>query len=214
MRGPFGRKRRRSSYSSDDRPGDAPAQLLDDLAEVGYPAPSLTELRTSGLRYTDAVPVLCAWLPRLERPNHRESAIRALTHEWAAPEAVPPLLAEFRRTDAIGERHRWTVGNALEVMASDVVYDDLVALVTEPAFGAGRQMVVLGLVRCRRSPGRVEVLTGLLDDPDVGGHAASALASIAEPSSRAALESMLDDERAWVRKDVRRGLDRIAAAEA
>lgn len=203
-----------STGNGQGKPGDAPAELLDELAEAGYPAPSLTELRTSGLKYREAVPVLCAWLPRLERPNQRESALRALTYRWAAPDAVQPLITEFRRTDEIGERHRWTVGNALEVMAADAYYDDLVELALDPAFGTGRQMVVLGLARCAKSPGRIDVLTSLLDDPDVSGHAASALAKIADPGSRATLESLLDDERAWVRKDVRRGLDKIDAAQS
>lgn len=202
--------RRKASAEEPPRPGDAPPELLDELAEAGYPAPSVTELSKSGVRYREAVPVLCRWLPRLERPNHREAVIRALSVPWARPEAVGPLIAEFRRDDEIGERHRWTVGNALNVVMNDKVYDDVVPLATDPAYGRGRQMVVLGLGRSKRAEA-VDVLLGLVDDPDVGGHAVTALAKIADPRAREALERMTGDDRDWVRKEATKGLEKIAA---
>lgn len=43
-------------------PGEAP--ILAELASVGYPFRSLSDLRESGLRYREAVPALVTWLSR------------------------------------------------------------------------------------------------------------------------------------------------------
>ncbi len=50
------------------------------------------------------------------------------------------------------------------------------------------------------------MLTELLDDPVVGGHAVAALRKLKVPAARAGLERMLDDDRAWVRKEAQRAL--------
>ncbi|MEN3121855.1 HEAT repeat domain-containing protein [Janibacter terrae] len=61
-------------------------------------------------------------------------------------------------------------------------------------------------LRAVNSPEAGEVLTELLDDPVVGGHAVAALRKLKVPAARAGLERMLDDDRAWVRKEAQRAL--------
>ena len=100
---------------------------------------------------------------------------------------------------------RWAIGNALEVLWDDSRFDDLVSLARDTSFGKAREMVVLGLGRSKR-PEAPDVLMKLLDDPVVSGHAVKALRKLKVPAARPGLERMLDDDRAWVRKEAQRAL--------
>lgn len=189
------------------------AALLAELAEGGFPVGSLTELRTSGQRYRSVVPVLLRWLPRALDRQSKEDLVRALSVPWARPVAARPLIAEFGRVnesdDPTGTGLRWAIGNALSIVADDSVFDDLVRLVENRAFGKSRQMVVIGLGRSKR-PEAVAVLVGLLEDDDVSGHAVKALAKLRSQDARPALERMVDDPRSWVRREAQKALDRLA----
>lgn len=186
--------------------------LLAELAEVGFPVASLTELRTSGARYRAAVPVLLRWLPTVSDRQAKEDLVRALSVPWARPVAARPLIDEFERVDErvdpTGTGLRWAIGNALSIVADDSVFDDLVRLVEDQSFGKARQMVVVGLGRSKR-PEAVSVLIGLLDDEDVSGHAVKALAKLGADEARPALERMVNDPRAWVRNEAKRALSRL-----
>jgi HEAT repeat protein len=103
---------------------------------------------------------------------------------------------------------RWTVGNALDVLADDSVFDELAALARDRRYGKARQMIVLGLGKSKR-PEVVEVLLSLVDDPDVDGHAVKALGKLKAPAARAVLERKLDDDRAWVRGEARKALAKL-----
>lgn len=190
--------------------GAAPApdegEVLRDLAAAGYEVESLADLRTSGLRYRDAIPVLLSALQRAADRKVKGEIVRALSVPWAKPAATGPLIEEFKQVeDETGMGLRWTVGNALEVLWDDARFDDLVALARDGTFGKAREMVVLGLGRSKK-PEAGEVLIELLDDPVVSGHAVKALRKLKVPAARAGLERMLGDERAWVRKEAQRAL--------
>ena len=191
-------------------PGEEP--ILTELAAVGYATRSLADLRHSGVRYRAAVPVLLAWLPRVTDGKVKEEIVRALTVPWAKPAATGPLIEEFRRVDAsadpTGTGLRWTIGNALDVLADDSSFDELVDLARDRRYGKARQMVVLGLGKSKR-PEAVDVLLGLVNDPDVDGHAVKALGKLKPPAARAALEGKLGDGRAWVRSEARKALAKL-----
>jgi hypothetical protein len=185
--------------------------LLSELADAGYPAASVSDLRDSGLVYTAGVPVLLKWLPMVPQQD-KEGIVRALSVPWAKPQALGPLIALFQAepvpADPMGESLRWAVGNALDVLWDDTRFDELVALTLDQRFGTARQMVVLGLGRSRR-PEAVDVLIRHLDDAVVNGHAVKALGKLRDPRARVGLESMTADKRTWVRKAAERALSRI-----
>ncbi len=184
------------------------AGLLEELAGVGYPVASVADLRSSGTRYRDAVPVLLRWLDRCEGSFEREEIVRALSVPWARDAALGPMIAAFRATPRSGQADellRWAIGNALEIMWDDSRFDDLVGLARDESFGKAREMVTLGLGRSRK-PEAVSVAIELLDDPVVSGHAVKALRKLKDPRARSGLERMLDDDRAWVRREARRAL--------
>ncbi|MBB2974949.1 hypothetical protein FHX49_000490 [Microbacterium endophyticum] len=90
--------------------------ILERLAEVGFEFRSLAELRSSGVRYRGAIPILIEALRATTEPRALEQIVRALSVPWAKPAATPELIEVFRRVDdASGLGPRWAVGNALEV---------------------------------------------------------------------------------------------------
>ncbi len=196
------------------RAAPAPGEevILAELAAAGYRVRSLADLRHSGVRYREAITVLLDWLPQVTDRRVKEEIVRALTVPWARPAATRPMIDEFRRVDSsvdpTGTGLRWTIGNALEVLADDSSFDELAELVRDRRYGTARQMIVLGLGRSKR-PEAVEVLVDLVDDPEVDGQAVKALGRLRAPAARAALESKRDDKRAWVRREARRALERL-----
>jgi HEAT repeat protein len=186
--------------------------LLEELAAAGYVVSSVSELRESGVRYRAAIPVLVNGLVQCDDVREREGIVRALSVPWARDEALGPLIAEFKsaqeRWGPAGEGLAWAVGNALEVLADDSMFPELVELASDSRYGRARQMIVLALGKSKR-PEAVQVLMGLVDDPEVDGHAISALAKLKAPAAREAFESKLDDERAWVRREARKALTKL-----
>jgi len=156
--------------------------------------------------------VLLRWLSRVSDPKVKEEIVRALSVPWAKPAATAPLIEQFRvvadSVDPTGLGLRWAVGNALDVVFDDASFDALAELARDRRYGRARQMVVLGLGRSKR-PEAVEVLLGLVDDPDVDGHAIKALGKLKSPAARAALEAKLTDSRAWVRGEARKALAKL-----
>lgn len=182
--------------------------ILEDLTAAGYPVESISDLRESRTRYRAAVPILVRWLKRANSTFEEEQIVRALSVPWAKDEAVGPLIDRFRALsgdDPQTRLLRWAIGNALEILWDDSRFDDLARLAQDPSFGKAREMVVLGLGRSRKSEAG-KLLIELLRDPVVSGHAVKALGKLRLADARPGLESMLSDERAWVRKEARRAL--------
>lgn len=186
--------------------------LLEDLASAGFEVGSVSELRTSGVRYRDAVPILLRWLPRAASVADKEEIVRALAVPWARAAALGPLIEEFRAVPIPAgpqeELLRWAVGNAIEVLWDDDRFDELVELARDDRFGKARQMVVLGFGRSKR-PESSDVLIAFLDDPVVNGHAVKALGKLRVPRARPGLERMTSDHRAWVRKEAQKALAQL-----
>lgn len=184
-------------------------EVLRELADLGYEVESVADLRASGRRYRDAIPVLLSGLQRSDDRKIKGEIVRALSVPWAKPVATGPLIEEFKQAeDETGMGLRWTIGNALEVLWDDSRFDELVALARDQSFGKAREMVTLGLGRSKK-PEAALVAIELLDDPVVSGHAVKALRKLKDPRARVGLERMLDDDRAWVRKEAQRALAAI-----
>jgi HEAT repeats len=193
-----------------------PAGLARDLSAAGVPVADLWELVNEKRQHLGAIPVLLDWLERLDervpgpdREKVREGLVRALTVPAARPAAAPALIEQFRAVDdPTGLGPRWVIGNALEVVADDSVFDQVAALVRDRGYGRARQMVVLGLGRAR-DPRAVPLLVELLDDPDVTAHAAMALGRLRAEAARPALERLLSDPRPLVRREAKKALARL-----
>lgn len=190
-----------------------PAAFIEDMAEVGLEIESPWDLVNMRRSYRAAVPVLIAWLeqaddeiPAGDRMAFREALVRSLAVKEARGVAAPALLREFRRDGS--PEYRWAVGNTLEVVADDAVFDETAELARDRTYGRDRQMLVLALARMS-DPRAVDVLTGLLDDESVAGHAVMALGRLKVPQARSAIEQCLDHPQPWVRKEAKKALAKI-----
>lgn len=191
----------------------AVAPLLVDLRGVGFEVDAVQDLRRRGVPYPRAVPVLLRWLPRVEYTPLKEDIIRTLSVPWAKPEAVRPLLAEFHAAPSSEEKGlRWAIGNALEVIGDDSVFEELAAIARNPEFGISRQMVVLGLGKMR-APAAVPLLIELLGDEQVVGHAVQALRRLRATAARPELLALENHPKTWIRNEVKKALAAIERGE-
>lgn len=190
--------------------------LLSALSAAGFSVSSVHELRESGKRYTAAIPVLVEALSQTSDPRELDAIVRALSVPWAKKSALAPLLARFRSLPHEGdprmESVRWAIGNAIEVIWDDKLYEELVEVAADRRYGKAREMIVEGARKSMR-PEVVDMLISLLDDPDVNGHAVRALSKVKLPigQARVPLEGMLNDDRPWVRTAAERALNASAS---
>jgi len=187
---------------------EAAAPLMAELLSSGYNVKSLDVLARSDA-CKDAVPILVKWLPKIMNSGVKESIVRALTVSWARPGAVAALLTEFRNTpDSANTGLKWAIGNALEVLASDEIFDDIVKLVQDKRHGIARQMLVIALGKMK-NPKAVDVLIYLLDDDDVVGQALTGLKKLRAKQARTRIERLVNHPKASVRKEVKQALSKI-----
>lgn len=190
----------------------AAAPVVADLVNAGFPVESVWDLVNKRLKYRDAIPILLEWLPSLSNQDVKEQIVRALSVKWAKADAAPLLVREFRRLeDPGGSSLGWAIGNALEVVADDAVFDDLVKIVQDPSHGRARQMVAVALGNMK-DPRAVDVLLGLLGDEEVTGHAIMALGKLGAPEARPTIEGYLSHPKSWVRKEAKKALTKIDRA--
>lgn len=187
----------------------AAAPMLRELVTAGYGVKSLSELGQPGTGNAEVVPILVSWLSRVANPQVKEDLVRTLSVPWAAPAAVPALIAEFKKADgpqATGLR--WAIANGLAVTADDAVFEEIAALAKNEVFGKAREMLVLALGNCR-DPRAVDVLVGLLDNEVVAGHAVMALGKLKSKTAKPRIQELLSHRTAWVRAEAIKALAAI-----
>lgn len=182
----------------------AAAPVIAELADLGFDVSSISELPQRGTSYERALPALLKWLRAVSHPNVKEAIVRALSVPFAES-AAPPLVAEFRRAAPNQAALKWAIGNALEVVADDAVFEDLVKLVQDKSHGKAREMLAVALGNMS-NPRAVDVLMGLLNDDEVAGHAIMGLGKLKARAARTAIEGFLDHPKPWVRKEAKKAL--------
>ncbi len=182
--------------------------VIENLKQAGYPVESLDELRTSGAPYKSAIPILLRWLPSISDERVKESVVRTLSVPWAKPAAAMPLIAEFLAAPESAEGLKWAIGNALEVVGDDSVFDRLAELAANSRHGRARQMIVLSLGKMK-DPRAFDILVDLLADDEVSGHALMALVKLDAQRARPHIERFANDPRAWVRKRCIQALSKL-----
>ncbi|MFG2039933.1 HEAT repeat domain-containing protein [Dactylosporangium sp. NPDC048998] len=191
--------------------------LVQDLEDAGIVISDVWDLVNTTERYPAAIPILMAWLNRVDelpsddaRERLREGLIRSLSTRDARPVAGPLMVRQFRTVSL--DPVRWAVGNAIAIVADSTVFADVVDLVREPSYGTARQMPVDALPRIGGRANRstvIEILVDLLSDDDVVLHAISAVRRIRAANARPALERLLDHERDTIRRRAQQALGRL-----
>jgi HEAT repeat protein len=179
------------------------------LESVGFHVDNLADLVNQNINVEKAIPVFLKWIPRITYPPLKECLIRALADPCAKPIAAVPLIQEFRRVaESSSEGIGWTLANALSVVADDSVFDDLVQLVRDSRYGRSREMLAVALGNMR-NPQAVTVLTDLLSDEVVVGHAVLALGNLRAIAARSAVAKLASHPKAWIRKEVQKALRKM-----
>ena len=207
------RQRERQERENAENYRQAAEPILRDLAASGFKVQNLRELRQAGTEYPGAVPILVRWLPKIENAQVKEDLVRTLSVPWAAPEAVPALIAEFKRTGGQqSDGLRWAIANGLAVTADDAVFDQLAALATDRRYGKSREMLAIALGNCH-DPRAVDVLIALLADHEVVGHAVMALGKLKPKVARSSVQMLVKHPTKWVRAEAIKALAAIDAPD-
>jgi HEAT repeat protein len=198
---------RRRSVAENKRDAEP---VVADLRAAGFKVNSIADLHNDNLSYREALPVLLRWLPKVSNRAVKEDVVRALSVKWAGQAAAPALLEEFRKAGDASEELglRWAIGNALAEVADGSAFEELAALASDRRWGRSREMVVVALGNTG-NPQAVGILTHLLRDDQVAGHALIALGNLRAKDARADIEQFLDDPEPWIRKEAREALAKI-----
>lgn len=192
--------------------------LLNTLASHGFHVEAVGELIRNHLeayrKHANViVPLLLEWLPQITYDALREDIIRTLTIPWAKS-AAKPLIKEFRRTSDSNEQ--WVIGNALEVIADDSVFQDIIDIVTNKRYGNSRTMVVLALGNMKNPENKekaIDVLIKLLDDEDVIGHGLIALRKLNALKTKSKIEQFLSHPTTWIRNEAKKAVAKFEKIE-
>ncbi len=159
--------------------------------------------------YAELIPILVDALPNTRSSVVKEGIVRALTCKQARGVAFGPLKKEFLAIDDGDSPVKWTIGNALSVVAKASNFEEISALLLDERHGRARQMLADALVSTKDR--RAEsVLLKVLDDATISAHVISALARVGSSLSRTRLEQLANVSDASTRRVVTRALRQIA----
>ena len=119
------------------------------------------------------------------------------------------LISEFK-SSALDESTRWALGNSVSLIAEASDLGELINLAIDKKFGRAREMIVAGLGRfSRESDEAFEALRQLVNDPDVSGHAISALGNSQRVAAASVVEKFTSHPDAFLRREARRALSKL-----
>jgi len=192
----FGEQR----VTADREYNKAIAPIIADLASNGFEVPSLDVLAKSKA-YKEAVPILVKWLPVVTDPRIKEAIVRTLSVPWAGPEAAKSLVIEFRNAPASTNTGlKWAIGNALEVVATEDIFEELIELAQDKRHGKAREMVAMAIGKIK-NPRSDDVLIGLLDDEEVAGHALIGLRKLNAKEALPFIRRFVNHPKTWIRQE-------------
>jgi len=187
-------------------------RFLRILQESGVPITELGEIETSTAKeLIGSRSLIIDLIPAIRMPDVQEGVIRMLHQSPSAEVLNGDLMSLFRELDDPSGQVRWVIGNALADTAQPGDFDALVELATDSSYGYSREMLLLGLARTK-DPRALDVLTKLLEDPQLAGYAVIALGQLKDPRARPAVEPFLDHPISWIRQEARKSLKRIERA--
>jgi HEAT repeat protein len=189
---------------------------------------SVYDLVNTAESYPEAIPVLLELLPQISHPDIKEGIVRALTVKEARGIAARPLIEEFKKIDVpatVEEASKqgvaprlslkWTIGNALSVVADKSVLEEIVAIMRDRRHGEARQQLFLFNLLTRLKPaGVADLLMELLDDDTVVRQVIMALGRLRVQEARPRLEAFLDHPEKLVRQVAKEAIERIDKAKA
>jgi hypothetical protein len=128
------------------------APIRRDLAALGLPVSSISELLKVETPYPKAVPVLVHHLQTATHPVLRSTLARSLTTDEARGIAGGPVLRELKRES--DEKARFAMANALAFIATPAEADGIQALLDDPAYADVHDRLQQAMKNIRRDQRR------------------------------------------------------------
>jgi hypothetical protein len=198
----------KQSASLREEAARAAIPVLADLHEIGLDVESLSELRNRRI-LKKAVPILVKWLPLITHPWIKQAIARLLGSSVAKGSANHALISEFK-SPSLDESTRWALGNSISLIAETSDIGELINLATDKRLGRAREMIVAGLgTFSRESDEAFEALRQLVNDPDVSGHAISALGNSQRAAAVSVVEEFANHRDTFLRREARRALSKL-----
>lgn len=182
------------------------ASILNE--RVGLSINSVFDLVNSKTAYPSAIPILLECLPQTSEKWIKEGIVRALSVKEARGKADSALVREFKSISPDDKEHqslKWAIGNALSIVGTNSVADDLFEIVQDVRHGKAREMVVVALGNLS-DPRGPEVLLKLLDDDEVCGHAVLAIAKLKLRQAVPKIQRLTEHGKPWVRKEAKKAI--------
>lgn len=156
--------------------------------------------------YPEYIPKLNELLEENFSERMLRGLVRALTTKEAKGQAGPALMKLYHRLPSESNHSLlWAIGNAMSVVAGPNDYDGIVSILQDKIHHSERQMFCYALPLTKNSNG-VNVLIGLLGDPDVEGHAIGGLRKYKATQAREKIEPYLKQEKTWIRNEAKKAL--------
>ena len=184
-------------------------RICKALRFSGAHVSSIFDLVNTRSPYPHLIDALIQVLPTVEELWIREGVIRALTVKEARGKAGPVLIAEFRNP-ALPDTYRWAVGNALSVVATPELFEEIASLLVNREFGTSRQMLPAALVRAGKRRAEA-VLLPLLAEPDILPTVIRELGKLRSKAALPQIRKLTSHEKTLVRSEARKALSRIEA---
>jgi hypothetical protein len=194
---------------------EASAGVLADLHAAGYQVRSIQDLYDFQLDYRPDLSILIKWIPLVTADNVKEMLIRALAIPTRREIVAPALFKAFAAEPMDQSNIKWVIGNSLESMANDELYDELASIVADKRNGTSRQMVIMGLGKMKkRAKDATQLLVTLLDDDTVISHVLSSLRRLKAVEARPQVEQLLNHKTKWIAKEAQKTLDKFDSISA
>lgn len=190
--------------------------LIIDLQSFGLDFEDIDILRQSGVDYSSAIPILLRHMQASTNRKFKESVVRALTFPWARPVVAIPLIVEFKKdptTKGTRSSLRWAIGNALNVVVDDSVFDEVAELLLDRGYGKDREMIALAMRRMK-NPRTGEILLSIIDDQTIAGHVIQALRTIGYTKARREIEPYTEHARTWWRNEAKKAIAKFDKIES
>ena len=106
-------------------------ELIEALKKVGLWVEDLWEFINTRDRYTEAIPLLIQYLPKLKDKDSIEAVIRALTIKEAKGIACKAVITAYHSGDKTNENNHGVCANNLDTTLTMDYIDDVVEIISE-----------------------------------------------------------------------------------
>jgi len=184
---------------------EAEKPLVDALKSIGLKVHSVWDLVSAPDAHPRVISVLVDHLQRTYPTRVREGIIRALSIP-EAKEAAQTLVHSFKLET--NPDLRWTIGNAISVVAGTEDLESVLSLLRDASFGPARDMLIHGVARIRGADA-IPDLIAMLHDADLATQSIIALGNLGAHQAADHVRPFLKHKDPEVRKEARGALRKI-----